>query len=108
MIYEQAELLWNGIDRRKPLIFSPEISNKVTSRHLEANQKELAKEIMDFALLSIILHTSKGFLIFRKILQYGTKGFTSAKKEGVLRTFLALKIPCRSTGFEAADFRSHV
>ena len=37
-------------------------------------------------------------------LRYGTDGFTSPPKEGVLRIFFALKIPTASAGFEPANW----
>ena len=36
-------------------------------------------------------------------LRHGTNGFTSLPKEGVLRTFFALKNPTASAGFEPAN-----
>ena len=36
-------------------------------------------------------------------LRYGTNGFTSLPKEGVLRIFFALKNPTASAGFEPAN-----
>jgi hypothetical protein len=52
--------------------------------HLFTKQGEVAKEIMNSPLRSIIVHTSKGALICRKILRHGADGFTSALKEVVL------------------------
>jgi hypothetical protein len=39
-----------------------------------------------------LLHTSKDYLTWRKILWHGAGGFISPSKEGVLWTFIALKI----------------
>jgi hypothetical protein len=48
----------------------------------------------------------KGSLTCRKILRHGTSGFTSHPKEGVLRTFIALKKSIALVGFEPAIFGS--
>jgi len=64
--------------------------------HLVAKQEELAKEMMNLALRSIFVHTSKGSLTCRKIFRHGADGFTSPPKEGVLRNFISLKNPSLS------------
>jgi len=45
-------------------------------------------------------------LLHAENLRHGTDGFTSTKKEGVLRIFFALKNPTASTGFEPANLGS--
>jgi hypothetical protein len=69
-------------------------------------QEELAKEIMNLALRSIFIHTSKGCLTCRKILQHGADGFTSPPKKGLLRIFIALN-PSSSAGIETANLGSN-
>jgi hypothetical protein len=61
---------------------------------------------MNFALRSILIHTSKGSLTC-KILRHGTDSFTSHPKEGVLQTFIALKNASPPPGFEPADLGSN-
>jgi hypothetical protein len=46
-------------------------------------------------------------LTCRKILRHGADGITSPTKEGVLRTFTALKNPSPSAGFESAMLGSN-
>jgi hypothetical protein len=41
VIYEHGEPWWNDIDRRKFLIFPPQLSGNPTISHLVANQEEL-------------------------------------------------------------------
>jgi hypothetical protein len=98
VIYEHGEQWWNDINRGKLPIHPPELSGNPTSDHLVAKQEELMKEIMHFALQSYLLHTSKSCLTCRKI-QHNASGFTSPPKEGMLRIFIALKIPSPSARF---------
>jgi hypothetical protein len=70
-------------------------------------QKELAKEMMDLALRSILVHTWKGYLTCRKIFRHGADGFTSPPEEGVLRVFIAPTNPSPSTVFEPANLGSN-
>jgi hypothetical protein len=77
-----------------------------TSSHLVAKQEETAKEIMNLALGSIFVLTSKVSLTCHKILQHGANIFTSPSKEGVLWNFIALKISSPSTESELANLGS--
>jgi hypothetical protein len=52
----------NDIGRGTLLIRPSELSDNHTSSHLVANQKELAKKIVNLDLQSIFVNTSKGFL----------------------------------------------
>jgi hypothetical protein len=101
VIYEHGETWWNDIDRGK-LLRLPEISGNPMSSHLVAKQK-LAKEIMNLALQSIFVHTSKVSSTCCKIFQHGATGFTSPLMGSVLWTFIALKHPSFSAGFEPAN-----
>jgi hypothetical protein len=74
------------------LIRPPGFSDNPTSSHLLANQEELGEINDESGLLNIFVHISKWLFICLKILRLGTYGFTSPEKEGVLRTFIALKI----------------
>jgi hypothetical protein len=58
-------------------------------------------------LMKYLFHALKGSLICRKNLSHGVDGFTSPLKEGVLRIFIALKIPSLSPGFEPANLGSN-
>jgi hypothetical protein len=58
------------------MIRPPELSGNRTSSHL-VPKEELAKEVMNLALRSIFVYTSKGSLTSRKILRHGADGFTS-------------------------------
>jgi hypothetical protein len=49
------------------LLIPPELSGNPTSSR-GAKQEEMAKKIMNLALLNIFVHTSKGFLTCYKIL----------------------------------------
>jgi hypothetical protein len=46
---------------REKLICLPELSGNPTSSHLVANQEDLAKEVMDFALRGIYLYFEEFF-----------------------------------------------
>ena len=48
-------------------------------------------------------HVTFRHLLHAVNLRYGTDGFTSPQKEGVLRIFFALKNPTTSVGYEAAN-----
>jgi hypothetical protein len=91
------------IGRGKLLIRPPELSINPTSSHLVTKQEEVAKEIMNLALRSIFVHTSKVFFTFRKILRHGANGFTSHPKGAVLRIFIAIKNPSPSARIEPAN-----
>jgi hypothetical protein len=52
-----------------------------------SSSKQQVKEMMNFALRSIVVYTSKGFLTYLKILRHGASGFISPPKEGILRIF---------------------
>jgi hypothetical protein len=73
--------------------------------HLVVKQEVQAKEIMNFAVRSII-NTLNGSLTCHKILSHGADGFTFPPKEGVLRIFVALKNPLPSVGFQPANIGS--
>jgi hypothetical protein len=62
MIYEHGEPWRNYIDRGKLLIRPAKLSANPTSSHLVADQEELKKEIMNFALRSI------SFILLRVLL----------------------------------------
>jgi hypothetical protein len=51
-------------------------------------------------------HVHSRVLLHAVSLRHGTDGFTTPPKEGVLRTFFALKNPTASAGFEAANLGS--
>jgi hypothetical protein len=91
VIYEHGEPWWNYIDRGNLFNRSPEFSGNHIGSHIVAKQEEQAKEIMNLALGSIFVHTSKRFLTCCKILRHGADGFASTLNEGVLRIFMALK-----------------
>jgi hypothetical protein len=91
VIYEHGEPWWNDIDRGNLFNRSPEFSGNHISSHIAAKQEEQAKKIMNLALRSIFVHTSKWFLTCRKILRHGADGFASTPNEGVLRIFVTLK-----------------
>jgi hypothetical protein len=61
---------------------------------------------MNFALRSIFLHTSKGSLTCRKILQHGVDGFYLPPKEDVLWIFIFVKNPPPSAGVEPSNLGS--
>jgi hypothetical protein len=56
-----------------------------------SNQKEREKGTMNLTLWSTYVHTCKWYFTCRKVLRPGACGFTYLSKEGVLRTFIALK-----------------
>jgi hypothetical protein len=87
------------------LIRTSKLYENPTSRQLVAKEEKLAKEIMNLILRSTFSHTSKGSLACSKILRHEAEGFTSAKKEGVLRIFMAFKNASPSSGFEPANLR---
>jgi hypothetical protein len=60
----------------------------------------------NLALQIIFVHSSKGFLTFRKILQ-GADGFTAPPKEGVLRIFIAFKNRSPWAGIEPPNLCSN-
>jgi hypothetical protein len=92
VIYEHGERRWNCISGENLLIFPPEFSSNPTISHVETKQQEPGKKIMNLALRSIFVHSSKGFLTCRKILRNGAGGFTSIPKKSVMRILTALKI----------------
>ena len=55
---------------------------------------------MNFCLKMPDFHVTFRDLLHAVNLRHGTDGFTSPPKEGVLRTFFALKNPTASVGFE--------
>jgi hypothetical protein len=63
MIHEHRGPWWNNMDRRKHFIRSPELLGNPTSSHVVAKQEELAKERMNFALLSICFILGKFFIM---------------------------------------------
>jgi hypothetical protein len=65
-------------------------------RHLGASRRNRRRS-ENFACRQ--LRCVNGFLTCRKILRHGTSGFISHPKEGVLRIFIALKIPSPRLGF---------
>jgi hypothetical protein len=56
--------------QEKLLIRPPEHSCNPTRSHLVAKQEELTKEITNFVLRNIFVHTSKGSLTCRNILRH--------------------------------------
>jgi hypothetical protein len=69
VIYEHGKPWWNDIDRRKtPDLSTRALEHSYEQSHLVAKQEELVKEMMNVAILSISVHTSKGFITCRKIL----------------------------------------
>jgi hypothetical protein len=83
---------WNDIDRGNLLIRPPELSGNSTISHIVTKQEELAREIMNLALRSIIfLHSSKSSLKCRKIFLHGDDGFTSPPKNCALQILSPLK-----------------
>jgi hypothetical protein len=85
--------------------FNHQSSLAVTSRHLVAKREKLGEEC------PWILPTSTSFmrreLTCRKILRYRTDGFTCPPKEVVLRSFISVKNPSSSFGFEPANLGSN-
>jgi hypothetical protein len=64
-------------------------------RHLERiGGQDVGVRILPIQYLKYL----KGSLTWRKILRYGTSGFTSHRKEGVLRIFIALNNPSPRSG----------
>jgi hypothetical protein len=47
-----------------------------------SSSKQQVKEMMNFALRSIVVYTSKGFLTYLKILRHGAPGFLYFSSEG--------------------------
>jgi hypothetical protein len=82
------------------LIRTSKLYENPTSRQSVAKEGKLAKEIMNLILRSTFSHTSKVSLTCSKISRHGADGFTSAKKEGVLRIFMAFKNASPSAGFK--------
>jgi hypothetical protein len=52
--------------------------------------KVIRKENDEFPLAKYLFHTSKGYIICRKILRHGANGFTFHPMEGVLLIFMAI------------------
>jgi hypothetical protein len=75
--------------QKKLLIHPPDLSYQQSS---SSRQDKWVKEIMNLVLQSIFVHTSQAIFTCHKILQHGTSGFTSPPNEGVLQTFITLKI----------------
>jgi hypothetical protein len=97
---EYGDAWWNGIGMGKLLIRLPDLSGNHTSSHLVAEQDELAEEVLNLALRSIFVHTSKGRLTCCKILRLGADSFTSLRRKACCE-FLS-----PSAGFEAANLGS--
>jgi hypothetical protein len=93
----------DGTISTRKILFRPQLSVKPTSSHMLAKQEQLAKEVMNLAVRSIFVHTSKFALIFQEILRYRTDVFTSTRKEVVLRILIILKNSSPSSGFETAN-----
>jgi hypothetical protein len=93
VIHEHGEPWWYDIDREKT-DSSTRVFWQSYQQSPSSNAGELTKEIINFALRSIFVHTSKAFLTRRKIL-HGADGFTSIPKEGVMLIFIALKTHCQ-------------
>jgi hypothetical protein len=62
-----------------------------------SKQEERAKEMVNLASRSLFIHTCKWYFTCRKILWHGSSGFTSPRKEGVLR-IISLKNPLSRLG----------
>jgi hypothetical protein len=89
-IYEYGDPWWNGIDKGKLLIRLPDLSGNHASSHLVAEQDELAKEVLNLALRSIFVHTSKGRLTCCKILRLEADSFTSLRRKAAADFYLPL------------------
>jgi hypothetical protein len=87
--YEHGEPWWSDI--HKPPDSSPELPDYPTSSYLLANQDELGEGNDELGFRNNFVHTSEWFLTCRVILRYEVEGFTSALKEGVLRSIISLK-----------------
>jgi hypothetical protein len=61
----------------------------------------------EFGIGSILVYTSKWYLHAVKSYGIGSKAFTSPPKEGVLRIFIAFKIPSPSAACEPAILGSN-
>ena len=57
----------------------------------------------EFCLIMPDIHVTFRDLLHAVNLRYGTNGFTSFPKDGVMRIFFALKNPTASTGFEPTN-----
>jgi hypothetical protein len=88
---------WNDIDRGKFAIRPPELYYNHIFSHLVAKQEEIVMG-MNMASQNIFLHTSKGSLTCRKILQYGANGFPS--EESRLADFYCPTNPSPRTGWD--------
>jgi hypothetical protein len=91
VIYVDGEPCWNNIGRGN-LWFVHQSSLAVLSAESSSSKAtRTGEEIINLALQSIFVHTSKGFLTCRKILRHKFDGFASSPKEGVLRILSPLK-----------------
>jgi hypothetical protein len=71
---------------------TPELSGNSTSSHLVESQEEHGEGNDGFDLRSMCFQLRSDFL-------HGVKSYDMEPKEGVLRTFIALKNPSSSAGF---------
>jgi hypothetical protein len=108
MIYEREEPQWNDINKGNPDSSIIAFWQSYQESYLVTKYEELEKEMMNFALRSICLfHTSKGFLMCRKILIHLADDFTSPPNEAVLRISIALRSTSRSARLETANLGCH-
>jgi hypothetical protein len=87
--------------------FNHKNSGKYLQRHLVATQEETWREMSVNLAGELSVSSSSGSLTCRKILRYGTDGFTFASKEVELRIFIALKNPSYSAGIESPNLVSN-
>jgi hypothetical protein len=90
--------VWRAMVERRRQEKTPDSSTRALCQSYEHSHEELG-EGNGFGLRSIFVHTKKWHFSYREILRYGTSGFTSPPKEGVLRILIALKNPSPSAGF---------
>jgi hypothetical protein len=85
----------------------PDSSNRALWQSYQQSSTRKAEGNGEYCLTKYLLHTKRGSLTRRKILQHATDGFTLSLKECALRIFIALKNPCILVGFESANLVSN-
>jgi hypothetical protein len=70
VIYEHEETRWNDIEKGK-LIRPPDLTSILPTQSSISKQEKREREIMNLALRSIYVHTSKVFFTCCKILRHG-------------------------------------
>jgi hypothetical protein len=103
VIYEHAGLQWNDIDWGKLLIRPTELSCNPTAELL-GSKAWGTSEGNEFCLKTYLSYFEE-VLTCRKMLRHLADGFTSLSR-GVLRIFIARRIPPPSAGFEPVKLGS--